>query len=150
MKKLFFCAAALLAAISFSACSDDDETNLTATPDTIAGTWQIVHEEGWEIYDGEKDTWSENYPDEEGWYWAYTFDKSGSYVETVYENNEVSYTENGTYSISDNTLTLKAYGESSTREITKLTESKLVWHYSYFDEYDEVSGELTETYIRIE
>lgn len=65
MKKLFFCAAALLAAISFSACSDNDETNLPATPASLAGTWQITHNEGWETYDGEKETYSEKYPDEE-------------------------------------------------------------------------------------
>ncbi len=121
MKKLFFCAAALLAAISFAACSDDDdEPNLPVTLENIAGTWQIVNETGWEIYDGEKEAWSENYPDEEGWYYTFTFNKDGSMIDTVYEDGVEKFTSD--YSISGNTI----HGDSFTYEIQKLTQSELV------------------------
>ncbi len=154
MKKLFFCAAALLAAISFAACSDDDETNLTATPDNIAGTWKIVHEEGWEIYDGEKDTWSFDYPDEDGRYITTTFNKNGTWTSTEYEYDDYedkNYTEykTGSYSISDDTLTIKEdySNESYIYEIKKLTKSELV----LLDIYEEpdYSFEETSTYKRI-
>ncbi len=129
MKKLLFYAAALLAAISFSACSnDDDETTLPATPENIAGTWQTIHEEGWEIDEGgEKDTWSGNLPNEEGCYTTISFDKNDTFVMTdYYGDDEIPDTINGTYSISGNKITLTAMGSSITLEIKNLTRSKLV------------------------
>ena len=145
MKKLFFCAAALFAAISFAACSDDDdETNLTATPETIAGTWQITYEEGVAIYDGEEETWSENYPDEDGWYWTLAFDKNGTCIDTDYETGDDPYSIRYTYSISGSTLILKkANDESYTYEIKALTQSKLVL-FGFEDR-----AEYTSTYKRI-
>lgn len=149
MKKLFFCAAALLAAISFSACSGDGEPNLPATPENIAGTWQLTHEDGWKIYDGEKDTWSDNYPDEEGWYAICSFDKNSSFTQNEYDNDKVDYTGNGTYSISGNKLTIKIkYEEAHTFEIKKLTGSQLVLFEK--DTYEDYSGETTTTLKRIE
>ncbi len=149
MKKLFFCAAALLAAISFSACSDNDETNLPATPASLAGTWQITHNEGWETYDGEKETYSEKYPDEDGFYWTLAFNKNGKCVSTEYENGKVVYTSDYTYTISGSTLTLKysGYSDEDSYQIKKLTESQLVLFNSGKDE--ESAWENTETYKRI-
>ncbi len=157
MKKLFFCAAALLAAISFSACSDDDEPNLPIAPGTIAGTWQITHEQGFCIYDDEEDgsgkeTWDEKYPDEEGSYWTLFFDQNGVCVKTDYDNSGESYSEHYTYSISGNKLTLTDSGEDEDEakeyEIKKLTESQLVLVNTYEGESElEVN---TETYKRIE
>ena len=149
MKKLFFCAAALLAAISFAACSDDDEPNLPIAPGTIAGTWQITHEKGYCIYDdGEesgKETWSDDYPDEDGFYWTRVFDQNRSCKVTEYETGETPRSIHYTYSISGNKLTIDYY--SGTLEIKKLTESQLVLVNTYKDEsVEEVS---TETYKRI-
>lgn len=153
MKKLFFRAAALLAAISFSACSDNDDTNLPITPDTIAGTWQITHEQGWCIYDdGEesgKETWSDDYPMEDGYYWTLTFDKNGACVKTEHDSGKF-YSEHYTYSISGNVLTLNYSGEDEAEEyeIKKLTESQLVLVNTYKGETElEVN---TTTYKRIE
>ncbi len=152
MKKLFFCAAALLAAISFSACSDDDEPNLPATPANIAGTWQIVHSQGWEIYDGKKEPWSDDYPmaSEDNYYWTYTFDKGGTCTRTSYEDGDSPYSWARSYSISGNTLTLKddEYpDEGDIYQIKSLTESQLVLFESGKD--SESSWESTETYKRL-
>lgn len=46
MKKLFLIVAAMFAAVSFSACSDDDDK---IDPNQIVGTWQITREVGYEI-----------------------------------------------------------------------------------------------------
>ena len=151
MKKLFFCAAALLAAISFSACSDDEEPNLPIAPGTIAGTWQITHEKGYCIYDdGEesgKETWSDDYPDEDGYYWTLTFDQNGTYVKTEYHSGK-SYSEYYTYSISGNKFTLTYPDVVEECEIKKLTESQLVLVSTYKGETElEVN---TATYKRIE
>lgn len=149
MKKLFFCAAALLAAISFAACSDDDDpVNLPITPESLAGTWQIVNETGWEIYDGEKDAWSENYPDKYGQYYMCTFNKNGTYTTTEYLYDDYEgkvFIENytGSYSISGNTLLMKEdySNEPYPYEISKLTESVLV----LFDAYKEPNYSFEET-----
>jgi len=91
---------------------DNDKKNLPATPASLAGTWQITHNEGWETYDGEKETYSEKYPDEDGFYWTLAFNKNGKCVSTEYENGKVVYTSDYTYTISGSTLTLKYSGYS--------------------------------------
>lgn len=152
MKKLFFCAAALLAAISFAACSDNDEPNLPITSESIVGTWQAIHEKGYCIYDdGEesgKETWSDDYPDEDGYYWTLTFDKNGTCVKTEYDSGK-SYSVHYTYSISGNMLTLNYSGEDEAEEyeIKKLTESQLVLFEKGVDA--NYSWENTTTYKRI-
>ncbi len=147
MKKLFFYAAALLAAISFSACSDDDENGLSATPENIAGTWQIIQEKGWEIDWGEKDTFLEKYPDEDGWYYTFTFDKDGSFTETEIWGQEVVDTNNGSYSISGKELIMDYDNESIKYEIRKLTASELVLQEIYKE--SDYSFEETLTFKRI-
>ncbi len=150
MKKLLFYAAALLAAISFSACSDDDENGLPASPENIAGTWQIIQEKGWEVDCGYKDTFLENYPDE-GWYYTFTFDKDGSFTETEIWGQEVSDTYNGSYSISGKELEISCYYgyySYSHFEIKKLTESQLVL-FVIIDDSD-FQSEYTATFKRIE
>ncbi len=154
MKKLLFYVAAVLAAISFSACSDDDkEPTLPATPENIAGTWQLTHEDWREFSNGKKiDSESENYPDEEGRYWTFSFDKSGTCIKTSYDHKEVS--TKGTYSISGNTITFVGIytGTSShTLEIKKLTKSQLVLLYKFTVEHNEdFFTESIFTYKRIE
>jgi len=150
MKKLFFCAAALLAAISFSACSDDDETNLPITPDAIVGTWQITRDQGWEIYGGEKESWSDKYPDEEGFYWMYTFDKNGAGRYSECQSGKTLTVNNVTYSISDNKITIRFdKDDSSIYEIKKLTESQLVLFASESDSDGSREAEYIQTYKRI-
>ncbi len=157
MKKLLFYAAALLAAISFSACSDDDEEpTLPATPGNIAGTWQSVSATGFEIYDGQKETWSENYPDENGCYYTYTFNKNGTYTATDHEYDEFegAYIQHktGSYSISGNTfIIVENYDNESHKyeyKIKKLTKSELVLQDTY--EEPDYSFEETSTFKRIE
>ena len=151
MKKLLFYAAALLAAISFQACSDDDENGLPATPENIAGTWQIVQEKGWEIDWDEKDTFLENYPDKDGWYYTFTFDKDGSFTVTEIwgkEDGGDTSTENGSYSISGKELRLNIRGYNQRHiEIRKLTKSQLVLF--VIMDYD-LQSEYTATFKRIE
>ena len=45
MKKLFLLVAAMSAAVSFSACSDDDDNKID--PNQIARTWQITRKVGY-------------------------------------------------------------------------------------------------------
>ena len=109
MKKLFLLVAAMFAAVSFSACSDDDDNKID--PNQIAGTWQITREVGYEIVPGEgkmeKDI---TYPiddvnDDYGFYFTYTFNENGtgrykSYY--YYDNNRLDSNWSIEYTISNN------------------------------------------------
>lgn len=142
MKKLLFCAAALLAAISFAACSDEEESKQPITPDTIAGTWQITHVQWYDTIEKEKG--SENYPDEDGYYWTLTFDKNVSYVATVYEGGVVVYSTPSTYSISGDKLALTDEDGTEVYKIKTLNKSQLVLFSTDGD-----GDEITDTYKRI-
>lgn len=153
MKKLFFFAAALFAAVSFSACSDDDDN---INPNQIIGTWQITLDEGWAIYsDGSRDDWSDTYPDasDGNYYWTYTFKEDGICVQEShadYHNPGDDYTDEYNYSISGNTLTMKGKTDSEltfTGTIKELTSNKLVL-FSNGENADE-KFEQTETYIKV-
>ena len=154
MKKFVFCAA-LFAAISFAACSDDDESNLPATEANIVGTWQIVHEQGYEDDGYEIETWSEDFPytDDEVWfYWTNKFDKGGTGTHTYYQEGDSPASWKFSYSISGNTLTIsdedEGGGDIVRYRIDKLTKSQLVLFEST-DDYNDHT-ENTMTYKRIE
>lgn len=153
MKKLFFIAAALFAATSFSACSDEDEN---INPNQIIGTWQISSEEGWATYsDGSRDDWAVTYPDasDGNYYWTYTFREDGICVRESYADYHDSsddYTDEYSYSISGNTLTMMGKTDSDlsfTGTIKELSSNKLVL-FSNGEDVDE-KFEQTETYIKI-
>lgn len=155
MKKLFFFATALFAAVSFSACSDDDkDDNKDAS---IVGTWQITREVSYEIVPGEgkfdKDI---TYPiddvnDDYGFYYTYTFneDGSGTYKSfNYYENNQLQEEWPLKYSISNNVLTIpQEYEYNGTFKIEQLTKTQLV----LFEEIDDdgYKAAITYTFKRI-
>ena len=146
MKKFVFCAA-LFAAISFAACSDDDdESNLPVTEANIVGTWKIVHEQGYEDDGYEIETWSDDYPctDEDvWWYWTFTFDEGGTCtqkeIDIIDKVESSSGSDKFSYSISGNTLTLSNEDEGGDDivryRIDKLTKSQLVLFESQDDGY---------------
>lgn len=149
MKKLFFFAAALFAAVSFSACSDDDDN---INPNQIIGTWQITREIGYEIVPGEgrfeKDI---TYPiddvnDDYGFYYTYTFneDGSGTYKSfNYYENNQLQEEWPLKYSISNNVLIIpQEYEYNGTFKIEQLTKTQLV----LFGEIDDDGYKAAITY----
>ncbi len=117
MKKLFFLAAALFAACSLSACSDEEE-NSTLTPDQIIGTWQITLDQGWATYaDGTRDDWSVTYPDasDGNYYWTYTFREEGTCVREShadYYTPGENHTDEYSYTIAGNRLTMKCTTDS--------------------------------------
>lgn len=149
MKKLFLIAASLFAAVSFSACSDDNDSDAS-----IVGTWMITHSEGWVIYsDGSRDDFNDDFPNDiDFYYWTYSFDDKGagvmkSYTDHATDDDHPTYF---TYTISGKTLTLK---ESSGAfqyvfEIQSLTSQSLV----LFEKGEKDDGEkfeFTDTYKKI-
>ena len=118
MKKLFLIVAAMFAAVSFSACSDDDDK---MNPNNIIGTWQII-----EIH--ENDSYSDEIWPTESDYYTYTFNENGTAILKWHDGSNEEYNYN--YSINGNVLTMN---EKNTTEpmtyifqIKELTESRLV------------------------
>lgn len=58
MKKYLFMIALLASVFSFSACSDDDED---IDVNQLEGSWGMIHNEGYAYYEGEKESWNDNY-----------------------------------------------------------------------------------------
>ena len=159
MKKLFLLVAAMFAAVSFSACSDDDDNKID--PNQIAGTWQITREVGYEIVPGEgkmeKDI---TYPiddvnDDYGFYFTYTFNENGtgrykSYY--YYDINRLDSNWSIEYTISNNQLLMyeepEEGNQTSVYNIKELTKSKLVLLYKV-DDSDGYKAEITTTFKKI-
>ena len=119
MKKLFLIVAAMFAAVSFSACSDDDGKDVN--PNQIIGTWQII-----EIH--ENDSYSDEIWPTESDYYTYTFNENGTAILKWHDGSNEEYNYN--YSINGNVLTMN---EKNTTEpmtyifqIKELTKSRLV------------------------
>lgn len=158
MKKLFLIVAAMFAAVSFSACSDDDDK---IDPNQIVGTWQITREVGYEIVPEEgkmeKDI---TYPiddvnDDYGFYFTYTFNENGtgrykSYY--YYDNNRLDSNWSIEYTISNNQLLMYEEPEegnpTSVYNIKELTKNKLVLLYKV-DDNDGYKAEITTTFKKI-
>lgn len=127
MKKLFLLVAALFVAVSFSACSDDDENKNVS----IVGTWQLVRTYGYEInqeYD------SDDTADQEFW----TFNADGTTGIVNWRdgsNDKMPFT----YSVNGDTLTKKFTDEDTTPityKIMKLTTKDLqLYVYENANEY---------------
>ncbi len=152
MKKLFLIVTAMFAVVSFSSCSDDDDNEID--PNQIAGTWQITLIEGWSVdNDGARDEWSDSYPaiDDDDYYWTYTFDGHGKMKRVSYTNQSVNNSTNGTYTVSNNVLTIVEkdgdYEETQEFQIKKLTSSQLILFEHRID--PEFTEEDTYTYKRV-
>lgn len=149
MKKLLVLAAALFAAVSFSACSDDDDNNVN--PNLLYGTWQEVSYKGYELENGQKvDEWEGTLDGEKS---LYTFRKDGT---GDYDNGDVQWDIR--YKQSGNTLQMVCtdtrYDETFnyTWTIESLSETELVaTQYSKYSEEGDVYEEFeTMTFERVE
>ena len=128
MKKLFLIVAAMFAAVSFSACSDDKDNEIN--PNQIVGEWQLTHSVGYMIDLGERHDYDKNYPDEDGAYPVYTFNNDGTGISYwYYPSADADYGDPFTYSVSGKTLTITYHydtPEISHLEIKKLTSADLI------------------------
>ena len=119
MKKLFLIVAAMFVAVSFSACSDDDDKDVN--PNQIIGTWQII-----EIH--ENDSYSDEIWPTESDYYTYTFNENGTAILKWNDGSNEEYNYN--YSINGNVLTMNEKNETEPMtyifQIKELTKSRLV------------------------
>ena len=128
--------------LGLSSCESDDDESFSQAD--IVGVWDLVHEEGWEIYEGEKETWSMDLTNEN----CFEFYADGTGIE--YDpSNRKDYDE-FTYILSGNKLFIEdiEYGEQRSATIVTLNKSTLKLRYSWNDGSEK--GEQTETYKRME
>lgn len=111
--------------------------NSGGSKSNIIGTWVTIQDEGYEIYNGKKDTWNDTYKasDKEG---LITF-----YANGTYENEE----DEGTWTYSGNTLTSTSYeGKEKiviSYKVLNLTSTSMVVEYSEKDKDYELYEKVT-------
>ena len=132
MKKFSYLLMAAFAVMTVcSSCSKDEEDGGKVDSKSLVGTWRCVSEEGYEIYDGEKEEWKDTYnnPNE---YWGIIFNADGTGVTYDYYNGE-EYEDNFTWKLSGNKLTIKHPEESDADvgTIESLTSKQLVTVYEW-------------------
>jgi len=142
MKKLLFFVAALSAAISFSACSNDDDHD-GVDMNLLHGSWQETRYYGYELRDGEKVSEWDDLMNEES---VYTFDKYGG---GNYRNPggvwNIQYTQEG------NILQLTSMGRGETFHYTwtieDLTPTQMkATQYSKWEYKDATNAHIYEEY----
>lgn len=115
----------------FTACSDDEGGIDGNANELILGKWELTYSKGYEIWDGERDSWDEP--------------EGGEYIEfnadgTATRSDDSGWSNSGVkWSISGNKLTLTDDGESFTATITTLNADKLVIVYD--EEYTDEDGD---------
>jgi len=125
-----------------SSCDEDDNSFSKAD---IVGTWDLIHEEGWEIYDGDKESWSMDLVNEN----CFEFHADGTGLEYDPSSSHWKDYDEFTYELSGNKLIVDySYGEKISSTIITLNKTTLILHYTWND--DGERGEQTETYKRME
>ena len=141
MKKLFLIVAAMFVAVSFSACSDDDNKDVS-----IVGKWEYTH---LTAYDNGVIVADKDIPKDDEPMHYLTFNSNGTWTEE-YPNS--GYTSNGTYSINGDKLTKTyhddkdhGYTEQSVIEIPNSATLNII----DIDEEDGYNGREVRIYKRI-
>ena len=110
MKTLRFIGMAVIAimlSVNFVACSDDDEDLDVAQ---LEGTWGLTNDEGYEIYEGERDSWNDKYDpsnptaDCEKMVIAKIADNTYSVTHYDYYNNQWNLSETEKFTLDGNNL----------------------------------------------
>ena len=161
MKKISFfwlVSILMLLPICFVSCSDDDEESVGSASNLI-GLWDPVHAEGYEIYDGKKDTWNENINAEsEGSDYARVeFFEDGTCTRYIYYKGSwvVDDDGEGVYQVKGNKLYIVSVGdadEDDSSTIVKLTSNQLIIErrdiWKNGDEVEEYYEKITSRKIR--
>jgi len=127
--------------VGFVSCSDDDDDADYST--SIVGSWQLSHSKGWEIYNGDRETWDDAEDDE---FWVFNSDGTGYGYEVGYEKDKYYFD----WSIKGDVMTFQGEMDMDKCIIKQLTSDKLVVFHTWNNkpEYEE-EGECTDTYKRI-
>ncbi len=142
MKKLFLLSAALfVAATLFCGCSKDDDNNFSTAD--IVGQWKLVRIVGYEIIDGIKDPFDEDYRNDD---YVILFRADG----TGKKNDNFGDFYNFTYEVKGNILSMTDdYGDVYEYTIEKLTAKELILLDVYGEPDDDYYEEEHSCYERM-
>ena len=129
MKKIYYFLMAAVAVMCVcSSCSKDEDGDVDSK--SIVGTWNLVLEEGYEIYDGEKEEWKETYGGDESLIITFNADGTGS---EVYRYEYIEDTDKFNWKLNGNKLSIKYAGDDDVEElrVEKLTSTTLVVAYEW-------------------
>lgn len=119
-KSLKTLAAVVIAALTFglTACTKDAD-------DLIIGSWEMTSMTlSIDSSDAPEDSWSNTWTPEQGESTVWTFNKDNTVTVTDTENGETT-TENGTYSVKDNTLTMTVDSETEILNIDNIDKKSM-------------------------
>lgn len=110
---------------SFSACSDDDEISNASD---LLGVWDPIHAEGYEISDGEKETWNKNVDATSNLadYNRVEFLDGGIYNSYYYSNGWKVDIENGTYQLNGKKIHISHEEGTYDLTIVSLTSTQMI------------------------
>ncbi|MBQ2374760.1 MAG: lipocalin family protein [Alistipes sp.] len=130
MKKIYYLLMAAVAVMCVcSSCSKDEDGDVDSK--SIVGTWNVVSEEGYAIYDGEKEEWKETYGGDESLITTFNADGTGS---AVYRDEYIEDTIGKfNWKLNGNKLSIKFAGDVVVEEcrVEKLTSTTLVVVYEW-------------------
>lgn len=134
MKKTLFYVWALLALLlcgtTMTSCSDDDDKVSEEAQEGLVGTWQTVATGGYEIYQGEREDF---YDDYDGLTFVFKGDGTGQYMDKYYPEDNCSLT----WKVSGDQLYVTLEGEETeSATISTLTSNTLKIEYREPDYYE--------------
>lgn len=150
MKKFSYLLMAAFAVVTVcSSCSKDDDEGGKVDSKSLVGTWSCVSQEGYEIYDGEKDEWKDVYGNDE--YLEITFNADGTGRE-LYGEGDYEYTEKFNWTLSGNKLSVKYAGDDEIEsvKVESLTSKQLVtvWEWVSSDGMEKEYEKATFTRVK--
>ena len=147
MKKIYYFLMAAVAVMCVcSSCSKDEDGDVDSK--SIVGTWNLVLEEGYEIYDGEKEEWKETYGGDKSRIITFNADGPGS---EVYRYEYIEDTDRFNWKLNGNKLSIKYAGDDDVEElrVEKLTSTTLVVAYEWISSDGSIGEHTIRTLTRI-
>ena len=146
MKKYLFVFALLASVLSFTACSDDDDDIDVAQ---LEGTWGLIQEEGYAIYNGKKETFNETYDptnptnEAEKLVISKVADKTYSVTSFYYYANKWNNDGTANFSLNGSKFAPVEGNTDTSMKLLSVTSEKLVFEISGTDEDGDFYGKMT-------
>lgn len=147
MKKYLFMFALLATVFSFSACSDDDEE---FDVNQLEGTWGLIRDQGWDIYEGEKEEWNDTYdpanPTDDCEKMVISKNDDGSYTvrhQYYYNGQWNSDSDTESFKLEGRKLIPLDGGDGSNVQLASVSSTQLVIEVKYKDETEEGYNKMT-------
>ena len=137
---------AIVMSVNFTACSDDDDDIDIAQ---LEGTWGLVRDEGYEYYEGEKESWNDSYDpanpteDCEKIVISKVADNTYSFASSYYYGNQWHTGDTGKFTLDGNKLIPVDGDAGKFTELVVANSNELVIETKGTDEDGEYYNKMT-------